>query len=345
MGSPRFSVACAALAAACALVPCAAVKAADSAVVVMYHRFGDDRYPSTNITLEQLDGHLAELKAGGYAVLPLPEIVAALKEGKPLPERTVGITIDDAYLSVFTKGWPRFKAAGVPVTLFVATDPVDEASAGSSGEYMNWDQVREMAAGGTVIGHHSASHLHMAGNDAAKNRRDLEKASARFVEKLGQRPALFAYPYGEASLETERLAADMGFAVAFGQHSGAIGRGDNLFDLPRFALNESYGDVKRFRLVIGTLPLTVADATPADPLVGAHNPPAIGFTVREPAAGLGRLGCFISSAKVQLERLGENRFEIRVERPFAKGRTRLNCTMPAANDRWYWYGRQFYVPG
>lgn len=344
MGFRRFSIACSVVAAACAFVPLEPVMAADSAVVLMYHRFGDERYPSTNIRLDELDGHLAELKAGGYHVLPVTEIVAALKDGKPLPERTVGITIDDAYLSVFTNGWPRFKAAGIPVTLFVATDPVDEASAGHSTEYMTWDQVREMAAGGATIGHHSASHLHMAATDIAKNRRDLERATARFVEKLGQRPALFAYPYGESSLATERLAADMGFAVAFGQHSGAIGKGANFFYLPRFALNETYGEVKRFRLVAGTLPLAVSDVTPADPLIGVHNPPAIGFTVRDPAAGLDRLSCYISPEKAQLERLGENRFEVRVEKPFAKGRTRLNCTMPAADGRWYWYGRQFYVP-
>lgn len=344
MGFNRLSAVCSALVAACALTPLVPAIAADSAVVVMYHRFGDDRYPSTNIKLDQLDAHLAELKSGGYHVLPLPEIVAALKDKKPLPDKAIGITIDDAYLSVFTNGWPRFKAAGIPVTLFVATDPVDEASSTPSKEYMNWDQVREMAAGGATIGHHSASHLHMAAADAARNRRDLDKASARFVEKLGQRPALFAYPYGEASLDNERLAADMGFAVAFGQHSGAIGPDANMFYLPRFALNETYGDVKRFRLVVGTLPMAVADVTPADPLIGAHNPPAIGFTVRQPTGGLDRLSCFISPEKAQLERLGDNRFEVRVQKPFAKGRTRLNCTMPAADGRWYWYGRQFYVP-
>ena len=70
--------------------------AADSAVILMYHRFGDDRYPSTNVRLDQFESHLAELKSGGYHVLPVPEIVAAIRDGSPLPDRTVGITIDDA---------------------------------------------------------------------------------------------------------------------------------------------------------------------------------------------------------------------------------------------------------
>src|SRR3546814_9835439 len=52
----------------------------------MFHRFGENTVPSTNIRLDQFDAMLAALKSGGYHVLPLPEIVAALKANKPLPD-------------------------------------------------------------------------------------------------------------------------------------------------------------------------------------------------------------------------------------------------------------------
>ncbi len=94
-----------------------------------------------------------------------------------------------------------------------------------------------------------------------------------------------------------------------------------------------------------TLPLPVTDVTPADPLIDDTNPPAIGFTVDQSVEGLDRLNCFISPEKARVERLGDTRIEIRVEQPFPAGRTRLNCTMPAGNGRWHWYGRQFVVPG
>ena len=58
-----------------------------AAVLLMYHRFGEDDLPSTSIRLEQFEAHLAELKSGGYQVLPLPQIVAALRDRKPLPEK------------------------------------------------------------------------------------------------------------------------------------------------------------------------------------------------------------------------------------------------------------------
>jgi len=345
MGFRTYFVALSAVAALGLPVLPGAAMAADSAAILMYHRFGDERYPSTNIQLEQFEGHLAELKSGGYTVLPVPEIVAAIREGKPLPDRAVGITVDDAYLSVFQNGWPRFKAARFSFTLFVSTDPVDQASTGRTSEYMTWDHVRELAAAGVVIGNHTASHLHMADTGAEANRRDIERAAARFQEKLGMTPALFAYPYGEASLANIRLVADMGFAVAFGQFSGAIGRDPELYYLPRFALNETYGDIRRFRQVASALALAVADVTPADPLVGAVNPPAIGFTVRRPTAGLDRLTCFISPERSNLERLGDSRFAVRGQKPVAKCRTRLNCTLTAAYCRWDRDGRQFGLCG
>ena len=80
-------------------------------------------------------------------------------------------------------------------------------------------------------------------------------------------------------------------------------------------------------------------------MIGLTNPPAMGFTVVGEIGKLDRLRCFTSHAgKARLERLGKNRFEIRSETPFPRGRTRLNCTQPTVDGRWRWYGRQFFRP-
>ena len=88
--------------------------AADHAVILMYHRFGEDAIPSTNIRLEQFDRHLKILTNGGYTVWPLGKIVTHMQTNQPLPDRTVGISVDDAYLSVYTEAWPRLKEKGLP---------------------------------------------------------------------------------------------------------------------------------------------------------------------------------------------------------------------------------------
>lgn len=338
----RFAFPCIWVWFAFAIWPWGAAAAETGAVVFMYHRFGETKYPSTNITLKQFEAHIRELTSGPYRVLPLPEIIKALRRGSPLPDRTVGLSIDDAFLSVYTEAWPRLKKSGLPFTLFVATGVVDQKVRG----YMNWDQIREMASAGVTIGGHTVSHLHMPDANQSKIQEEIEYSNNRFKKELGQGPEIFAFPYGESSLAVQEGVKENGFLAAFGQHSGAFGGRGNFFDLPRFAMNENYANLARFKLAANALPLPITDITPADPLISSENPPAMGFTAQPGIKEMDRLACFSShEGRARLERLGERRFEIRVERAFPKGRTRVNCTLPAGQGRWYWFGRQFYRPG
>ena len=333
-------VALVALAVLAAVVPVRLAWAAEGAVIVMYHRFGEDAYPSTNTRLDQLDAHIAELARGGYTVRPVADIVAALKTGAPLPDRTVGITIDDAYASVYDHAWPRLRAAGLPFTVFVSSDAIDQGAGGM----MNWDQIRELARAGVTIGHHAAAHAHMAGADPTANAADIARATRRLRAELGQAPTLFAYPYGEYSLALRDAIAVAGFSAAFGQHSGVAHAQSDMFALPRFALNERYGGLDRFTVVAQALPLPVADVTPSEPVL-ADNPPAFGFTVTADVGDLGRLNCYASGAGATIvERLGARRIEVRIDEAFAPGRARINCTLPGPDGRWRWFGTQFLVP-
>ena len=236
----------------------------------------------------------------------------------------------------------RLKEMGLPFTLFVATKPIDQNFNG----YMSWDQIRELREAGVTIGSQTNSHLHMAAASETENRIDLKTSNARFQTELGDSPKIIAYPYGEYSLSVGKLSQEAGFQTGFGQHSGVLHAEADMLYLPRWAMNENYGDINRFKMAINALPLTIGEVTPADPsLSRPNNPPLLGFTVKGPAAkNLSRLACYASrQGKVRIERLGP-RAEIRLKVPFASGRARVNCTMPTPSGRWRWHGFQFYVP-
>ncbi len=316
-------------------------RGANSAVILIYHRFGENELALTNIRIEQFEAHIAELTSGPYTVLGLPEIAARLKSGETLPDRTVAITIDDAYQSVVDAAFPRLRAANLPFTLFVSTGPLDLASGG----YMSWDELRMLAREGVTIGNHTTSHLHMNGVGAAQNESEISGANQRFADELGAAPRLFAYPFGEYSNATRDLVAGAGFDAAVAQFSGVAYPGSDLYALPRFALNEQYGDMGRFRLIVNALPLPAMDIMPSNPVLGS-NPPAFGFTVTEDLAALGALQCFPSHMReaARVERLGPRRIEIRFDQAFPRGRSRINCTMPGPDGRWRWLGAFFFVP-
>ncbi len=316
--------------------------AADSASVIIYHRFGEEKYRSTNIRLEQFEAHVSELSDPRYNVLPLPHIVDSLQNGKALPDRSLAITIDDAFLSVYTEAWPRLRAAGLPFTLFVATQAVDV----NRPNYMSWDQIRQLHRAGVTIGSQTHTHLDMPVASAEKNRQELEASNRSFLENLGVVPDIIAYPFGQYSLAVRTVVIDAGFRAGFGQHSGIVHSGSDMFYLPRFAMNEIFGDIERLRIVANALPLRVRDFVPVDPLISpAANPPAVGFTVaNELTRQLGRLRCYGNSGgELTLELLGP-RVEIRFAAALPEGRSRINCTMPAPNGRWRWFGKQFYLP-
>ena len=96
------------------------------ASIFIYHRFGEMKYPTTSVSIAQLEAHIAELTSGRYQVMPLDAIIDALAAGQPLPEHAVAISIDDGFASTYHEAWPRLHAAGLPFTIFVSTDSIDE---------------------------------------------------------------------------------------------------------------------------------------------------------------------------------------------------------------------------
>lgn len=316
---------------------------ASSAVVLMYQRVGEPSASSTNIRLEQFDAHLQVIVERGLNVIPVPEILTALRAGRALPDRTIGLTFDGGFRSFYTDAWPRLREAGLPFTLFIATDTIDDASDG----YMTWEQIHEIARGGATVGTQTASHrlMPLLGRDA--NDRDIARAMQRLEAELGQRPQVFAYPYGAMSRAARAAVEEAGLEAAFGQHSGVLHPGSPFHFLPRFPMNEVHGGAERFRLAAGALPLEVVDVTPSEIFLGpGRNPPIVGFTVTGRALpNIDLLTCYISGqGKVRMERIGRARVELRFDKAFPAGRPRLNCTMPARQGRWRWYGTQFLVP-
>ncbi|GAB6052517.1 polysaccharide deacetylase family protein [Magnetospira thiophila] len=323
------------------LLLAAPVGAADSASILLYHRFAETAHPSTSVRLEQLEAHIQVLRDEGARVMPLPEIIAAFESETPLPDRAVAITVDDAFLSAYRVAWPRWRAAGLTFTLFVATQSVDLGLP----DYMTWDQIRELRDAGVTIGSQTARHPHLPAISDAALAEELAHSNRRFVEELGQPPALIAYPYGEAGLREWQAARAAGFQAGFGQHSGVAHGTEDRFYLPRFALNEQFGDADRVRLVSAARPLAVKDWSPTDPVLHGPNPPPIGFTVSDPPQNLSALACYSSHADdLKISILGQSRVEIRTATALPRGRTRLSCTLPTANGRWRWVGRQILVP-
>jgi len=336
------------LAAIVLLIVSGVAPASDEAVILMYHRFGDDRHPSTNIRVEQLEAQLDYLIDQGFTVVPLADVVAAIRGDGNLPDRAVAITVDDAYRSVHAVGYPRFRERGMPFTVFVATDPVD----GGQADFMTWDQMREMAEHGATIANHGATHdsvIERRGGESrsawlARVRADVAKGARRLSEELDPLEGVFAYPYGEYDEATAAVISDLGL-IAFGQHSGAVGPLIDMRALPRYPMAEAFADMNDFAIKVASRPLPVASVTPWDP-VTSNRRPRIEVELAATDARLERLTCFVSGqGEVAIEWLEpRRRFAVAPEKDLSASRNRVNCTAPAASgDRFHWFSHPWVV--
>ena len=313
--------------------------AAESAVVLVYQRFGEDNNPENNVRLAEFDAHIAELTSGKYNVMPLPDILAAIESGTKLPNRTVAITIDDSFRSVYEEAWPRLKKAKLPFTLFITTDPTDIGPPA----YMTWTEIRELRDAGVTIGSHTASYLPLSDTTPDQFSEDVARSLASIERELGARPTLFSWPKGEMGSEAAGKLQELGIKSAFGYHSGPIHSLADKMMLPRFPMVGGYAQIKEFNLRIDTLALPLTGVSPTDPMVTGDAPRSISFTI-DPAAGRIRgFNCFHSGqGQLDLVETAERQYEASLDGATLKGTWRINCTMPTGGKRFRWWGMQYY---
>lgn len=318
--------------------------------MLTYHHVAGDTPPSTSVTPSQFEAHMDHLAANDFHVWPLPKLVRTLREGGDVPSRTVAITFDDAYASVFDTVFPRLQERGWPFTVFVTTDYIDR----DYDEFVTWDQLREMEAAGVTIANHSVGHPHMVARGdrdrdewLADMRATVVDAQARLNEELESPARLFAWPYGEYSPPLQRMLAELGF-VGFGQQSGAIGPDSDFTALPRYPMATGFASLDSFALKVRSRPLPVATVEPKSGILPADaRRPTLKITLAEGPYQPKAVRCYVGGGLADLEYIDAKppRLHVRPPQPIGTGRTKINCTAPATDgNQWFWYSHLWMKP-
>jgi poly-beta-1,6-N-acetyl-D-glucosamine N-deacetylase len=305
---------------------------------LMYHRFNENKYPSTNIQMNVFKDQIEIIKNSDYTFSNPKQFVQNFST--PKTNKEILITIDDAFQSFYLEAWPYLKKNKIPFILFVSTEPV-----GKKG-YMTWDQIKEVEAETfAVIGHHSHSHGYLIDVNNNLFISDIEKANQIFLKNLGYIPNLFSYPFGEYS-KFMRDYISQNFDYAFGQHSGVIDLNKDKFELPRFPINENYGDLKRFSSIIDSFPFEYQQLLPLEKKLSVeNNPPKFKVKFFNEQNNIKNINCY-SNELNQWEKsdtiLENNVLSIKFRGPFSPRRGRINCSLND-NGKWRWFGVQFPI--
>lgn len=145
-------------------------------LAIMYHRFEENKYPSTNIKIEAFKKHINIIKDSKFSFLNPKNFDYEFNKVKK--EKKILLTIDDAFSSFYLNAWPILKQNKIPFLLFVSTETV-----GKKG-YMSWEEIIKISNEDFVyIGNHSHSHEYLTKYEFDKFRQDIDKSIEIFEKK------------------------------------------------------------------------------------------------------------------------------------------------------------------
>ena len=310
-------------------------------ISLMYHRFEENKYPSTNIRINDFIEHLKIIENNEISFINPKNFENEIKNNKK--KRKILLTIDDGFASFYKNAWPILKEKKIPFILFVSTREVGAFN------YMTWDQIKEISKEDFVeIGNHSHTHEYLADEKNELIKKDIAKSISIFKKNLGKNSDFFSYPFGEYSNDFKKIIKDFGFKFAFGQHSGVIDETKDFYELPRYPINEKYGEIKRFKSLTKTLPFKFKNIYPDEKyLLQTKNPPYVKIEFFDNIKNLKSVGCYSNEGgkwrKSNIKFENSNTLLINIEEKFVGERGRINCSLRDPSGLWRWLGIQFVI--
>lgn len=321
-----------------------------AAVLLQYHHVSDSTPKSTSITPAQFEIHLQYLKDNHFNVVPLSEIMNSIQKQQALPDKTVAITFDDAYIDNLTLAKPLLDKYNYPFTIFVNPGIIERKSK----SYLSWEQLKALADEGVIIANHGYEHDSMAripegATEEAwlyQQKNLLLEAEALIKKHTGQSWRYFAYPYGEYTPNIQAWITENNF-IAFSQQSGAVGLNTDLTSIPRFPASMPYDKIKSLKDKLNALPFNITlDENNAQTIFEYQEQTSVTFNVTVDDFHKSQLNCYISGiGKQMIEWKSDNEFMIHYNKPLPIGRVRSNCTAPSISKpgRYYWYSKPWFI--
>jgi len=307
----------------------------------MYHRFEENKYPSTNIKTSDFKIQLKLIQEAGFNFVDANKFYEILTKNKK--NKKILLTIDDAFLSFYENAWPILKKNKIPFILFVSTREVGKYG------YMTWKQIKEISKENFVhIGNHSHTHEYLVDKESKEIINDLGKSITILEKEIGYKSDFFSYPFGEYSIEFKKIVKNFNFKYAFGQHSGVVDETKDFFELPRFPINEKYGEIKRFKTLLNTLPLKFKKILPEEKYIKeSNNPPEVIVEFFDDIKNIQLINCYSNEEdkwrKSKINLLNHYKMKIELQGKFTTERGRINCSLRENNGLWRWLGMQFTI--
>jgi biofilm PGA synthesis lipoprotein PgaB len=324
-------------------------QAAEHGVIVLYHHVAENTPPSTTISPDDFRRHLEYLRDNDFNVMPLDQMLESLRERVEVPDKSVAITFDDGYISIYREAFPMLASFGFPFAVFLSTQPINDNQTG----YMTWEQVTEMSNAGVVFANHMIDHPYMLDRMQDETeaewitrlRDEMLRAEQQIESHTGQSHRYLAYPYGEFNSSIKTMLATEGF-TGLAQNSGAAGFNSDFLALPRYPLASIYANLDTARTKFESLAFNVIAQNPENPVTSSSSP-EVSIQFGPGNYSLDQIGCFANSQPIPMRwaDTANGILQLMPDQHFSGRRWRYICTAPlSGTGRFYWYSVQWIKP-
>ena len=304
-----------------------------SAIVLMYHRFEDQRFPSTSISSKNFQNQIKYLKENKFNILPISDLILFFNDNYDIPEKSVFITIDDGYKSFYEHAFPILKKNKIPFSLFLSTKFVSKEK---KSDFMSWEMIKELSNHNGEILNHTHSHPKLLELQIDEVKEEFDLAEKKIISKIGRLQKVVSYPYGESDSQIQELVKEMGYDIGFSQHSSPIHINENRLALPRFAINDEFGNMKRFIQIVNSKALIVSNLK-----ILKDNSNLATFEVSFTTNKIGNaINCYINNnAELKKKVINNTDINLKITNVKKNRRYRLNCTYFDEKRTLFWYGK------
>jgi peptidoglycan/xylan/chitin deacetylase (PgdA/CDA1 family) len=209
--------------------------------ILMYHAL-DESHSIIATPPATFASQMRWLYENDYHVIPLSHLVQHLHRRTSLPARSIVITFDDGFESIYTVAFPILARYGFSATVFLVA-----GYCGGSNNWphqpqailhhplLTWAQVREMDGQGIEFGAHTMNHPWLDQLTPGEIEYEVLSSKAQIEEQIGHPIDLFAYPYGRYNEEV-RTIVGRAYAGACSTRLGMAGPRSDLFALERIEM-------------------------------------------------------------------------------------------------------------
>lgn len=322
-----------------------------SAVILAYHKIEEPLYPDLSLSEERFAQQILELTENDqYQLASLKSIVDAFQNNTPLKNNTIAISFDGPYRSSYEKAFPFLIKHQIPFTIFVSPQLIESDRPNT----INWDELSALLNRHDfidigVLPYRFDKLISQSDEVIQQNITQSLTILENKIDQFARSEAIYSYPFGEYTTNYRDVVKELSLRGAVTLSSGVAHSNIDLYQIPRFAMTDSYGTIERFRTIINAAPLPVSNWTPQPFFkhLDNINIKQISFSVTDNIKSLDLLRCFVSGQNTPHIYINEDKNDVTLslDEPLSSGRTRINCTMPGPHvdnilnvPRYRWHG-------